>query len=68
MSNHKLKQPSSDKQAGLRLPAGQIEAIVIGEIRDLLSDQLLLANWFYSAGRGDRTEAALARARTALTR
>lgn len=58
----RLKAGRSDQADGWRIPASEIEAIILQQIRTLLANKPILSGWMQEAGHGTRIEAGLVRA------
>lgn len=58
----RLKTGNSGKTDGWRLPASEIEAIILQQIQKLLADQPMLSGWLQEAGYAISIEMGLARA------
>ncbi|MCO5157510.1 MAG: recombinase family protein [Aquamicrobium sp.] len=58
----RLKAGNSGQTDGWRIPASEIEAIVLQHIRELLADRSMLSGWLQNAGHAASIELGLARA------
>jgi len=58
----RLKAGRSGQTNGWRIPASEIEAIILQQIRMLLANKPMLSGWMQEAGHATRIEAGLARA------
>jgi len=58
----RLKDGGSDNKDGWRIPAAEIEAIVLHQLENLLTNRPLLSEWLQAAGQMHRIEAALEKA------
>ncbi len=57
--SHRLKTGTSDKASGWRVPAGELERLVLKQAIDLLRNRSLLAGWLQEHLAGDRIERGL---------
>lgn len=60
--SHRLKTGISDKASGWRVPAGEMERLVLRQALDLLRNRSLLAGWLHEHLTSDRIEPGLAAA------
>lgn len=58
----RLKEGSSKNQYGWRMPAKEIEAIIMQQLKALLGDKVTLSVWLQSSGHGASIEAGLIKA------
>src|SRR5690606_19119503 len=58
----RLKTGNSGKTDGWRIPASEIEAIILQQIQKLLADKPMLSGWLQEAGHATSIEMGLARA------
>lgn len=61
----RLKAGQSGHKDGWRIPASEIEAIVLGQVRELLGNKAMLSGWMQAANHTARIEAGLAKVRQA---
>lgn len=55
----RLKGDRAKKGEGWRIPATEIEAIVLQQLKDMLADSVLLSHWMVAAGQTCRVKAGL---------
>ena len=60
--SHRLKTGTSDKASGWRVPAGELEQLVLRQALDLLRNRSSLAGWLHEHLTSDRIEPGLAAA------
>jgi len=58
----RLKSGGSDNKDGWRIPAAEVEAIVLYQLENLLADRTMLSEWLQAVGQVPRIEAALEKA------
>jgi len=55
----RLKETGSERKDGWRLPAAEIEAVVLQQFTTLLADKVRLAGWIEQVGQSARIEVGL---------
>jgi hypothetical protein len=63
--SRRLKDGRSNNQDGWRIPASEVEAIVLWQLKELLTDKPTLSNWMQAAGQTAYIEQAFTKAQEA---